>query len=153
MEATELFQESAPVVNEVLNQLRFGENIIISTAINEAEVSKFQLDAQRDKTTFSDLSEAVAASIGNFTRQLFGVLRQSGLINPEECLAVVIIGGDTLGAITAANSWPAFIPLDEAIPGAALCRIQGESGILLVTKPGGFGKPDLLVQLAQLHEA
>jgi uncharacterized protein YgbK (DUF1537 family) len=153
MEATELFEDSASQVGEVLYQLKRGENIIISTAISDEEVSKFHLDSQHYKNAFSDLSEAVAASTGSFTRRLFSELSQSGLNTPEECISVVIIGGDTLGAITAANSWPALIPLDEVIPGAALCRIQGESGILLVTKPGGFGKPDLLVQLAQPHEA
>ena len=82
MEATELFEDSASQVGEVLYQLKRGENIIISTAISDEEVSKFHLDSQHYKNAFSDLSEAVAASTGSFTRRLFSELSQSGLNTP-----------------------------------------------------------------------
>ena len=61
-------------------------------------------------------------------------------------ITLVVFGGDTLAGIARANGWEGFVPRDELLPGVALCEIPG-ADLALVSKPGGFGNDDVLLEL------
>jgi uncharacterized protein YgbK (DUF1537 family) len=62
---------------------------------------------------------------------------------------LVLAGGETaLGAIRALGSPPMRL-LDELLPAIPLLKVELGSGSLrVVTKSGGFGQPDALVELS-----
>ncbi len=66
--------------------------------------------------------------------------------------AVIVFGGDTAYGILSALGLPALRPLGGILPGVAVSSIEGRS-TTLITKAGGFGSPDLLLQLEKrLHD-
>jgi D-threonate/D-erythronate kinase len=55
--------------------------------------------------------------------------------------ALVVFGGDTLRAICAALKIEVVMACEELLPGVPLSRA---GGLAMITKAGGFGRPDLL---------
>ncbi len=62
--------------------------------------------------------------------------------------ALVVFGGDTAWGVLGALGFPALEPLGEALPGVPVSRFEIDGRPLhLITKAGGFGRPDLLGDL------
>lgn len=62
--------------------------------------------------------------------------------------ALIIFGGDTAFGILCALHEPPIEPLGEILPGVPISRLHADGrDLVLVTKAGGFGSPDLLVRL------
>jgi uncharacterized protein YgbK (DUF1537 family) len=63
--------------------------------------------------------------------------------------ALLVVGGDTLAEVLAALAPRALAIEGEVAPGLPLSRLEGgrHHGLVLVTKSGGFGGPDLLFDL------
>lgn len=62
--------------------------------------------------------------------------------------SLIIFGGDTAFAIMATLGVAAIAPLSEILPGVALSRIEAMGrDLLLVTKAGGFGGPETVIQI------
>ena len=122
--------------------------MLLSTAINSSELQEFRAASLRMGYQDVALPERVAEGIGCFSKHLFSALANDRIQSSDEPQTLVIIGGDTLGAVAEANQWPGFIARDEILPGAALCAIVNHPNFLLITKPGGFGDANLLVDLA-----
>ena len=71
--------------------------------------------------------------------------------------AIFVIGGDTAFAVIAALGLPPLSPIGEVVPGVPVTRIgdlqpERTSDLLLITKAGGFGDPDVLCQVRQKLE-
>jgi uncharacterized protein YgbK (DUF1537 family) len=61
---------------------------------------------------------------------------------------LTVFGGDTLLGIARACRWFGLLPQDEILPGVVISRVVGEiDAPLLITKAGGFGAVDFLLQL------
>jgi uncharacterized protein YgbK (DUF1537 family) len=62
---------------------------------------------------------------------------------------MIVFGGDTARALMNALNIREIEPIGEALPGVPVSRIfPGGRPLTLITKAGGFGRPDLLPQLA-----
>jgi uncharacterized protein YgbK (DUF1537 family) len=81
-----------------------------------------------------------------------------GILNRVDLDAMVVLGGDTAYEIVAALGHPALIAQGEVVPGVAAARIRRDdlpSGValprdlLLITKAGGFGSPDVLLRIRE----
>jgi uncharacterized protein YgbK (DUF1537 family) len=59
--------------------------------------------------------------------------------------ALIVCGGDTARAILAEMEEEEVVPLGELAPGVPVARLSASR--LLVTKAGGFGGPDLLLDV------
>jgi len=72
------------------------------------------------------------------------------LIARAPASALVLSGGDTASLVCQAVEAQAIELLDEIIPGVPCGVIRGGAfnGISVVTKSGGFGRPDALIQVA-----
>lgn len=84
----------------------------------------------------------------------------SNLIGDTGVDAILIFGGDTAFGLAAALGHPRLEPLGEPVPGVALSRVAAEElavalpgrgrALFLLTKAGGFGSPDLIMQLRRV---
>lgn len=82
------------------------------------------------------------------------------LIGETDMDAILIFGGDTAFGLIAALGHPSLHAMGEPVPGVALARIAGEdmaaalpgrtNDLYLLTKAGGFGSPDLIMQLRRV---
>lgn len=77
----------------------------------------------------------------------------------EEPDAAFVIGGDTAFAVVQALGFPSLLPIAEVVPGVPVTRIEAaqlgrKHDLFLITKAGGFGEPDVLLQVrSQLNRA
>lgn len=70
-------------------------------------------------------------------------------LNPSAGQGLLVVGGDTLASVLSAAGGELLDCVGEVAPGVPLSRLRGGrfDGVPLVTKSGGFGAPELLVQL------
>jgi uncharacterized protein YgbK (DUF1537 family) len=62
--------------------------------------------------------------------------------------SLIVFGGDTLRGVAEAMRWLAFRARGELLPGVAACQPEAEHPApLVVSKPGGFGSEQTLVEL------
>jgi uncharacterized protein YgbK (DUF1537 family) len=83
-------------------------------------------------------------------------------IAAEDPDAVFVIGGDTAFAVIAELGLPPMAPIGEVVPGVPVTRIEAASvagflparkrDLLLITKAGGFGDPDVFCQVRRKLE-
>ncbi len=73
------------------------------------------------------------------------------LLPRERVSAVVLSGGDTASLFCRAAGVQYIDLMDEVLPGIPYGTIRGRAfdGISIVTKSGGFGDPDALIQVAE----
>ena len=84
----------------------------------------------------------IVQNLGELTRQ---VLEQTGF------KSLTVFGGDTLLAITRACGWDGLLPQHELLPGVVVSRVAGNANApLLISKAGGFGSEDVLLQIKSL---
>jgi uncharacterized protein YgbK (DUF1537 family) len=92
--------------------------------------------AQTPPMTHAEVADAIGRVVGKTL-----ALRDFGTL--------VVFGGDTAGAILDALGNPPLFPVGELAPGVALSRIGGGALPALVTKAGGFGNEDFLLDLLE----
>ncbi|MGC9970781.1 MAG: four-carbon acid sugar kinase family protein [Bryobacteraceae bacterium] len=81
---------------------------------------------------------------------LGGVVRE--LILKSAIAALIVFGGDTAFAVLSAFGGPPLEPVGELLPGIPVSRLYDQGSqrdLLLVTKAGGFGPPDVLARLRE----
>jgi uncharacterized protein YgbK (DUF1537 family) len=127
-----------------------GCDTLVRTSLSNSERAAFAKAAGHldDPPPPAQLAERIAQAHGIFVKGLLRFLKRTE-IAMEWPLSLFIIGGDTLEAIAAANNWPGFVPRAELMPGVALCELLENQELILAVKPGGFGKDDLLVEVAR----
>ena len=79
------------------------------------------------------------------------VVEQIATVDPD---AVFLIGGDTAFAAIAALGFPALTPIGEVVPGVPVtcAKFTARRDLLLITKAGGFGDPDVIGQVRRRLE-
>ena len=90
----------------------------------------------------------------HFTNHNHGLISQrigvliAAIIHEVKIKTLVVSGGDTLLEIMREISCTSIVPKTEIFPGVALSLAEGNNVPLrLVTKPGGYGEVDVLIQL------
>src|SRR5262249_11893369 len=76
------------------------------------------------------------------------LMEQIALSHPD---AVFVIGGDTAFAVITELGFPRLTPIAEVVPGVPITRVEG-ADLLLITKAGGFGPPDVIRQVRRILE-
>jgi uncharacterized protein YgbK (DUF1537 family) len=106
-------------------------------------------------TKLSDFStlagEPLAAHVGS---------RVADIVRRARPDALIVSGGDTAMGILRALGVTVLRPLGEIVPGVAMAVVEevipdagggrGKQGLVLITKAGGFGPPNVLVQVRAL---
>ena len=104
--------------------------LVLGTAVDEGGMSPTVAHAQ------------VAAAIGLVVAKIL-TLRDFGTL--------VVFGGDTAGGILDALGNPLLFPVAELEPGVVLSLIGDRDRPTLVTKAGGFGREDFLLELLEAN--
>jgi uncharacterized protein YgbK (DUF1537 family) len=115
-------------------------------AVDDLAFSRWVLARASD---FSALAgEMLADRVG---RIVADIVRQAG---PD---ALFVLGGDTAGGVHKALGSPMLRPLGEVLPGVPMAVVDAEApgvrieqqgrALLLITKAGGFGSPEILEQV------
>ena len=153
---------TAPVVPPTLST----PMLIVNGSLHEASLQQVAHAAQHGWTVFeATLETSVAPIVAALSVQQHVVLTTSPtLINDQftshlaqlvaqildqiSVPGLAIFGGDTLAAIAEARGWTAFRPRTELLPGVPLVQVCGHDEMLLLTKAGGFGTEELLLQFS-----
>lgn len=123
------------VVSEALKALTSGQDVIIVSAPSEKSVSELVELAEKSGT--KELETLITSTLASITEKLLMGCSVSGLL---------LSGGATAKAVCEAISISEISIIEELRPGIPLLSL-GE--INAVTKAGGFGELDALVQSAQ----
>ena len=113
-----------------------GQDVIISSTHSQALIEETQREAKRLKLSPNDVEIRITEALAAVTQALIEV-SLSGLI---------ITGGATALAITNKLNIENIEILDEVQPGVPVLRLDSTPA---VTKAGGFGQPDTLIQATQ----
>ena len=124
--------EGACAFAELAARLSRGGNIIVDTLAG--------VDA--DAGASRGIGVGIARSLG----ELYGRILGSDALDPR--MDTFIIGGDTLIACMERIGVDMIEPACELAPGVVLSHLgEGSAARTLITKSGGFGGPELLVEL------
>jgi uncharacterized protein YgbK (DUF1537 family) len=127
------------LVARVLPPLMAGRDVVITTGAGEETLRQVGALGRDLGLAAVQTGAQLAQAMGEMVAAVVGQVRLSGL---------VLTGGETaLGVCRALGSPPLKI-LDELLPAIPLTRVELPTGSLkIVTKSGGFGKPEALLEL------
>ncbi len=123
-------------VQEAKDALLMGRDVVITSAPTPETVERTRAEAKKLDITPEMLETRITAALAEAAGNLLSV-RLSG---------IVITGGATALAVTQRLGTRDIEILDEVQPGVPVIRLDG---LLAVTKAGGFGQPDTLIQATQ----
>lgn len=132
--------EADRLVKDAKKAVETGRDIVISLAQSKDEISRIQQLGTRLGMDHHESAGNILSFLGEVS---------SATIDTCKIERIVLVGGDT--AIHVVNALGAYgIKIeDEVLPGIPLGRILGGrfDGLLIVTKAGGFGHEDALIEV------
>jgi D-threonate/D-erythronate kinase len=135
----------AALAAEVRDHERHGRSVLLRTAADRRDLEASVARGGPAGLGAGALLDAVAENVGRIAGV---VLDRTGF----ELIGVV--GGDTLRAVARALGWRGLRPLREVVPGVPISATVGGRGPrLVVSKPGGFGPPDILAHVMRALRA
>lgn len=120
-----------------VDHLSGGRDVLLRGAAGRADVEAWVALGAELGLPARELHLRVAEGIATIVRR---VLAQ------ERVGVLTVLGGDTLAAVIRALGHPALVPRLEIVPGVPLSEITG-TGMLLVSKAGGFGDEAVLTRI------
>jgi len=130
-------EHQAEAVMRGLDAFEEGRDVIITSAPDQETVEMTVEAADSLGLSSSELEALVTGALSDTARELIEQTPLSGII---------LSGGATAMAVCAALSVNEISIIEELRPGIPLLRLDD---INAVTKAGGFGEPDALVQASQ----
>ncbi|HFI0500852.1 TPA: four-carbon acid sugar kinase family protein [Streptococcus suis] len=129
-------------LTEMQNSLKRDEIVIFETLSQQTK-----LDLNKYKETNNQLDSDIRFKIG----QALGVLSQFLLENDSRTF--LFTGGDTLFQCMKVLGVEEISPLYELADGVVVSQfIWKDKRIMVITKSGGFGAPELFIDIHQLHK-
>jgi len=134
--------EQNRLVKEASKSLTEGKGVILRLAKSKDEVSLLQEYGRNLGMDFREICEKILSSLGETSSEIMEDSRIIGLI---------LVGGDTAINVTKSIGALGIRIEEEVLPGIPLGRIVGGpfNGLLAVTKAGGFGRRNALVEAAR----
>jgi len=136
------------IADETVSLLANGHDVVLGSVQDRDECASFEWAGMQISSHIEDWPERIALNTGHVVRRILS--RREGHEKNGPRFALVVFGGDTLAGIARANGWKGFVPRDEILPGVAVCEVREQRGLVLLTKPGGFGDEDVLLRLRAL---
>ena len=137
------------LAKRVVSLIKAKRDVLLASVRNVAQLSEFKRMARCVSAAEEDWPEHIALNTGRIVEQ---ILLQSADDDPSLHLSftLAVIGGDTLAGVARANGWKGFLPRGELLRGVAVCETAERSGLVLITKPGGFGDEQALTTMRSL---
>lgn len=128
---------SPSVLRELLQKYREGFSCIADTGFADRE--EIERECRRADCSPKEMGRRVSASLGELA---------VNIMEREPGAAMMVIGGDTLQAVTDRMGFDRLELLGELVPGVVRIRARKDKREwILLTKSGGFGGEDLLLRL------
>ena len=128
------------LLRQIVQGARKGFDILVNSASSRIELDQFFLGR---------FGPSVPAAVYAHAAKLFGefIAETMKVYDFEQ---IVVMGGDTLMAMIRAMDIRSIRPLTEILPGVVISEvfIMGKKHHL-ITKPGGYGSPDTLIELLE----
>lgn len=137
----------AVIIKETVSLLASRRDVVLNSVRHRDECESFNSAAKRILSDTKEWPERLAFNTGRVVAEILSTRASANELSRPD-IALVVFGGDTLSGIALANRWTGFVPRDELLPGVALAEIP-ETGLALVSKPGGFGNDDVLLKLRE----
>lgn len=127
------------LTDEVREHERHGRSVLLRTAVDRRDLEAAVARGAAAGLGADAVLHAVAGNVG----------RIAGVVVDRTGFELMgVIGGDTLRAVARALGWRGLRPLREVVPGVPISATVGGRGPrLVVSKPGGFGPPDVLAHV------
>jgi len=123
-------------VQTAKNALLLGQDVILTSAPTPETIEHTRAKAKRMNITHQELEARITTALAEATQSLL----------TQTLSGIVITGGATALAVTEKLGTKNIEILDEVQPGVPVLRLDSFPA---VTKAGGFGQPDTLIQATQ----
>lgn len=125
-------QKLVQIISEISNEIRTGKSVILNST-NPEYLHKLQTDSPANNHV--NISEKIGIIV-------------AAILDNIKVNTLMVIGGDTLLGVMRAVGCNSIVPKSEIFPGIAASLATGQHKIIqLVTKPGGYGEKDVILQL------
>jgi uncharacterized protein YgbK (DUF1537 family) len=136
-EAALIKKSQAPLIDQAVETIENGKDVILSSAPDLETVEKTNQIASSLKISSDQLEDHLVTALAEAARNIIESTQLSGLI---------LSGGATAMAVCKALSIHEISIIEELRPGIPLIALDK---INAVTKAGGLGEPDVLIQATQ----
>ena len=133
------------IVMDVFGLLSAKRPVVLASVKDAAERAAFTAAGQAIRADENSWPDIIARHTGQIVAGILTRSFAAGAPAPEFTTAV--IGGDTFVGVARAGEWQGFLPQREILPGVAACEVVERPGLVVISKPGGFGDDDTLVKL------
>lgn len=136
-------EQGRKFLQNLLETVQQHSSLIIKTASEPSSQDKTLLREAADKKMHSTLHLDIARNVGQLVTELLRL---------GEIELLIVFGGDTFFGILENLPDSVVLPETEVLPGIVQSLIAWKgSPITVVSKAGGFGRPDTLVKLLQYY--
>ena len=123
------------LVGKITRELKMGNDVIVNTTYLGKNTGEHRSDTNSGKDYFKSVSIKPGTLV-------------SSILNEVAVSSLCVFGGDTLTGIMDMMGCDSIEPQREIFPGVALASVQSNFGkIHLMSKPGGYGQEELILQI------
>jgi D-threonate/D-erythronate kinase len=123
---------------QVVSLLKANRDVVLASLKDLSQLNEFRKAGRDISAAEEDWPDRIAFHAGRIVELILLHFQRDG-VSTQFSFALTVVGGDTLAGVARANSWKGFLPRGELLRGLAVCEIAERPGLLLVSKPGGFG--------------
>lgn len=129
-------EEIARCHSQLVNALRKGNDVALHVPTSRAAVVTTKSEGKKLGLDEEEIPLIISGALAKITKQILGAYKMRGLI---------LTGGDTAKTVCAKLRGVGIELLEEVEPGIPLGYLVGPNELLVITKAGGFGTPQVLV--------
>ncbi len=123
------------LIGKITRELKTGNDAIVNTSYFGKRVGEHNFETNSGKDYFKSVSVKTGMLV-------------SSILNKVAVNLLCVFGGDTLTGIMDLMGCDSIEPQSEILPGVALASVQSKFGkIHLMSKPGGYGQEELILQI------
>ncbi|WP_426333881.1 four-carbon acid sugar kinase family protein [Paenibacillus silvae] len=132
--------EMERVYNEVRTKALEGQDVVLYSTAESIDIELARATGENRGLNHTEVSNEIVRAIGEICARLL----EEGLFK-----GVSMTGGDTAKQICLKWNISGFELLDELEIGVPISRFMGIEDLYVITKAGGFGKPDVFIHAIQ----
>lgn len=133
-------EEMERVYNEVRMKALEGQDVVLFSTAEPIDIELARATGENRGLNHTEVSNEIVRAIGEICARLL----EEGLFK-----GVSMTGGDTAKQICLKWNISGFELLDELEIGVPISRFMGIEDLYVITKAGGFGKPDVFIDAIQ----
>lgn len=131
--------EGKGLIDEIVVEIQQNSKFILKSVNSRVEIDECESYARSQNLKIDLLPLHIARNMGQLVKKI---------LDKVELATLVVFGGDTAGAIMDAIQCYGMLTKKEISPGIALCEIISDNyKFNMVSKAGGFGKEDVLIEI------